>query len=269
MNTKYNRIIICFLITLQILSSSVAWTRNRNAKDSTAINRRFFAADDITPHIDPFKPKQLIVPLTLAIAGSAIAAIPALHRGVDVELRDAVLRADMGRTKVDDYTQFAPIVAVYGLNICGVRGRHNFRDLTVMMATASLMGGTVLYGLKYGLGVTRPDGSARNSFPSGHTTIAFMGAEFLRQEYKDVSPWYGVAGYVVAGATGAMRIYNNRHWLSDVVAGAAIGILSAKAAYWIYPSMRRWLFPNSRNTRALVLPYYDGRSFGVGLCATF
>lgn len=232
--------------------------------------KKTFLADNCTRQTHPFKPTQLIAPLTLAVAGVAITAIPALHRGVDVSLRDAVLRADMRKSSVDDYLQFAPIVGVYGLNVCGVRGLHNYRDLTVMMATSSLITGAMVYGLKYSARVLRPDGSTYNSFPSGHTAIAFMGAEFLRQEYKHLSPWYGVAGYLVAGATGAMRIYNNRHWMSDVLAGAAFGILGAKIAYWIYPSMRRWLFPDKGDRRAMmVLPYYNGRSVGVGLCAIF
>jgi membrane-associated phospholipid phosphatase len=55
------------------------------------------------------------------------------------------------------------------------------------------------------------------------------------QEYKDVSIWYGISGYVVATGTGFFRMYNDRHWLTDVAAGAGIGILCTKTAYWLYP----------------------------------
>ena len=48
------------------------------------------------------------------------------------------------------------------------------------------------------------------------------------QEYKDVSVWYGISGYIVATGTGFFRIYNNKHWLTDVAAGAGIGILIDK-----------------------------------------
>jgi membrane-associated phospholipid phosphatase len=55
-----------------------------------------------------------------------------------------------------------------------------------------------------------------------------MCAEFMHQEYKDQSVWYSIAGYTAATATGVLRMYNVRHWFSDVVAGAGIGILGTK-----------------------------------------
>ena len=95
--------------------------------------------------------------------------------------------------------------------------------------------GSSVYALKNITKIERPDGSSNNSFPSGHTATAFAGAEFLWQEYKDVNIWYGITGYAVATGTGIFRIYNARHWLSDVVMGAGIGILTTKIAYWIFP----------------------------------
>jgi hypothetical protein len=96
-----------------------------------------------------------------------------------------------------------------------------------------------------------------------------MGAEFLYQEYKDVSIWYGVAGYVVATGTGLFRMYNHRHWLTDVAAGAGIGILSTKIAYWIYPLIKRRIFKNKENTNGIVMPFYNRREYGLGLTITF
>ena len=89
------------------------------------------------------------------------------------------------------------------------------------------MGGTVNI-LKQTGNIERPDGTSKNSFSSGHTATAFMGAEFLYQEYKDISDWHDITGYIVATGTGMFRMYNNRHWLTDVAAGAGIGILSTK-----------------------------------------
>jgi membrane-associated phospholipid phosphatase len=114
----------------------------------------------------------------------------------------------------------------------------------------------------------RPDGSNRLSFPSGHTACAFMSAEFLRQEYKDVSPWYGIAGYAAAAGTGFLRMYNNKHWLSDVVAGAGVGIISTRLSYWIYPVIKKKLFKD-KDVHTLVMPMYQQGSLGVGLVHHF
>nr|WP_244825042.1 phosphatase PAP2 family protein [Carboxylicivirga mesophila] len=119
----------------------------------------------------------------------------------------------------------------------GIEGRHKLLEQTILLSIASGITALTVNSLKYSTKVLRPDGTSYNSFPSGHTAIAFMGAEFLWQEYKHHSIWYGIGGYSVASATGLFRIYNDRHWFGDVIAGAGIGMLSAKFAYWLYPQI--------------------------------
>jgi len=133
---------------------------------------------------------------------------------------------------LDNYLQFAPALVVYGLNACGIKGKSNFKDRTVSLGGAFLITGLTVTALKNITHIERPDGSNFKSFPSGHTATAFMTAEYLRQEYKDVSPWIPVAGYAAAVATGYMRLYNNKHWASDVFAGAAIGVLTTQFTYY-------------------------------------
>lgn len=168
------------------------------------------------------------------------------------------------KTKVDNYLKSAPMVAVYALNLAGIHGKHNFRDRTLILGISALLMTSSVGVLKNSTHILRPDGSTYNSFPSGHTATAFMGAEFMRQEYKDVSPWYGVAGYAVATTTGICRLYNNRHWVSDVVTGAGIGILSTKAAYWAYPRIQKLFKPKTTMT-TMVMPTYSAEWKTVGL----
>jgi len=170
--------------------------------------------------------------------------------------------------KVDEYSQYAPMAAVYGLNLCGVKGKHGIVDRTIMLAMSYATMGILVNTMKFSFKEKRPDGNARNSFPSGHTATAFMGAEFLYKEYKDVSPWIGYVGYAVAATTGYLRIYNNRHYINDVIAGACIGIASVKLAYWLYPKcFKRSKCYNTLNVAGL--PYYYPGEWGVNICVQF
>ncbi|MBO9731149.1 MAG: phosphatase PAP2 family protein [Chitinophaga sp.] len=174
------------------------------------------------------------------------------------------------RTHIDNYLQYSPIAAVYILNAAGIHGKHNFRDRTIILGISALLTAGSVEGIKHWTHEERPDGSDFLSFPSGHTATAFASAEFLRQEYKDVSPWYGVAGYAAATATGALRMYNNKHWLSDVVAGAGMGILGTKAAYWVYPWIQRKFFKEgNRPADKVVMPYYNPQFHSAGLSFIF
>ncbi len=160
-------------------------------------------------------------------------------------------------TKTDNYLQFSPAAAVYGLNATGLKGKNNFRDRTMIYVMANTIMEIMVYTGKTTTLRLRPDGSANTSFPSGHTATAFVGAEFFYQEYKDVSPWYGIAGYTLATTTGALRMYNNKHWFSDVVAGASVGIISTKLSYLAYPTIERFLFKKGTMNTVLVPTYQN------------
>ncbi len=171
-------------------------------------------------------------------------------------------------SKIDNYLQYSPAFSVYALNALGVKGKNNFRDRTIIYGLSTIITTAIVTPLKHFTKEQRPDGSGLNSFPSGHTATAFAAAEFMRQEYKDVSPWYGIAGYAAATATAVLRLYNNKHWVGDVVAGAGIGIISTKLAYWIYPSIQRKLFKN-KSMNTMILPYYQSGGGGVAMVYKF
>src|SRR6187399_2810113 len=109
------------------------------------------------------------------------------------------------KVSVDDFSQYLPALSVYGLNLLNIKGKNNFKDRTTILATSYFIMSAVVLSTKAISKVERPDGSSNNSFPSGHTATAFMGAEFVWQEYKDVSVWYGITAYTVAAGTGIFR----------------------------------------------------------------
>ena len=134
---------------------------------------------------------------------------------------------------LDNYTQFAPAAVMVGMKAAGVESRSSWGRMLLSDAfSVALMAGTV-QGLKNTTNVMRPDGSDNHSFPSGHTATAFMTATMLNKEYGYKSPWIGVGAYSVATATGLMRMANNKHWLSDVLVGAGIGIMATEFGYWL------------------------------------
>ena len=171
------------------------------------------------------------------------------------------------KTSIDDYTQFFGPAMVVGLKLGGYEGRSDWPRLLASAGMSYAIMAGFVNGIKYTAKEMRPDGSTANSWPSGHTATAFVGATLLHKEYGLTrSPWWSVAGYGVATATGVMRVLNNRHWISDIMSGAGIGIMSTELGYALCDLMfrgkgllRNDLALDSQN------PSFFSISMGVGL----
>jgi hypothetical protein len=167
------------------------------------------------------------------------------------------------RYRADDYLQHSPIVMVYGLNWLGVKGKNDFANRTAILIKSELMVGILTFSLKRITAVPRPDTKELTSFPSGHTAQAFAAATFMAREYGHKSIWYSIGAYTVATGVGAMRVMNNRHWISDVMVGAGIGILSTNLAYLTH--QYRWGKKNKSGGETTVIPSYDGQTGMVNI----
>ena len=250
------------LYLLVLLSTSILIAQN-NVVDT------IFVQDSVKNL--KFNYKQLIIPT--ALIGYGLIGIESDQiKNFNSEVQEEVTEHIDDKVTIDDFAQYAPAAAVYALNAFGDKGKNNLRDRSIILASSYLMMSVTVLALKSTTKVERPDGSSNNSFPSGHTATAFAGAEFLWQEYKDKSIWYGISGYLVAAGTGAFRIINNRHWFTDVAAGAGIGILSTKAAYWMYPFLNKKVFTKKEKENkgtTLIIPYYNGNELGSNLVIQF
>jgi membrane-associated phospholipid phosphatase len=181
---------------------------------------------------------QWVVPITAFATAAAFVDNHTLTTWRET-VQDGLSQHGRNKTAIDNYIQYLPMVAGYGFDFVGVHSRHNFVDRTLLLAVGYSIFGLTNYTAKQLFKEQRPDTGARNSFPSGHTGTAVLGAEYLRREYWDTNRWLAISGYIVAAGVGYMRIYNDRHWVNDVFGGAALGYLSISAAYWLYPTLFR------------------------------
>lgn len=192
--------------------------------------------------------------------------IPFIASGLIIKKRNSDFRTLRNRFKpafhqqYDNYTQYVPLAAAWGLKLAGVEGRSSWKELTVSnVFSAALMAGFV-NALKYTTKETRPDNSANNSFPSGHTATAFMCATILHKEYGMISPWYSIGGYTLAGLTGITRQLNNRHWIGDVLVGAGIGMISTDLGYFLSDLIFKRKYADTWNSK-VDYGRYDAPSF--------
>ncbi|MDB5154566.1 MAG: superfamily protein, partial [Mucilaginibacter sp.] len=241
---------------------------NAQVTDSTkksipdTIKKDLLTAPDTVKRLHS-KPYALVIPAALIAYGASSFVIHPIRR-FDYYIHSEVEKTGPNfNTKAESYFQFAPIVMVYGLNLIGVSGKNTFIDRTALLGlSGGIFGvsGLITKKLTHRL---RPNRADYLSFPSGHTGIAFMGAEFLAQEYSDKSPVYTVLGYTFAVTTGVFRMYNRDHWFSDVVAGAGFGVLSTKAAYLIYPYLRNKLTHKGKQGKStMIMPTYQNGTPG-------
>ncbi|WP_162996491.1 phosphatase PAP2 family protein [Mucilaginibacter celer] len=242
--------------------------RDSLQKDSA---RNILTLPDTVKHLQSKIPSY--IPPAAFVAYGLLSLKVKVVRNLDYSVRDDLNKDHPGfHTNVDNYLQYAPIISVYGLNALGIHGKNTFIDRTMLLVLSEAIFAGTTFGLKRVTHRMRPDGSNNLSFPSGHTGNAFVSAEFMAQEYGERSPIYGGVGYAFATTTAILRVYNNKHWFSDIIAGAGFGILSTKAAYYLYPLIRNSVFRGGnekKNNSSFLLPTYQDGRFGLTFAKSF
>ncbi|MEK7265208.1 MAG: phosphatase PAP2 family protein [Pseudomonadota bacterium] len=147
---------------------------------------------------------------------------------------------------VGEYTLVAA-----ALGIPAIKG-----DLQGDLQAAGSIGAAMLVttGLKETISRTRPDGSDDKSFPSVHTSTSFAAAATLTNRYG----WkVGLPAHALAAFVGASRVEANRHFVTDVLAGAVIGELSG------------FLITNRFDDDVMILPWADSHGAGIVIAGRF
>jgi membrane-associated phospholipid phosphatase len=169
-------------------------------------------------------PAALITTGALGISGEFVISNPEIKEEHDEHFATF-------HTNIDDYLQYAPIVAGYAMLINNPQ--HSFWKYTEKVVLAEVITNGLVYSTKNITKVPRPDTGVPTSFPSGHTAQAFAGATIFCDEFAQHNTLLAISAYTSASIVGVLRVLNNRHWASDVIAGAGFGILSAKLSEWI------------------------------------
>lgn len=167
--------------------------------------------------------------------------------------------------KFDDYLQYSPAAAMVIMKACGYKSRTSWGRMLVSDAFSAAIMAALVNGTKYSVRRLRPDGTSRNSFPSGHTATSFMVATMFHKEYGWRSPWLSFGAYTLATVTGISRIINDRHWASDVAAGAVFGIVSTQLGYFIADKIFKDRYISSEWQKPVIAWDYDRRYYDVGI----
>jgi hypothetical protein len=179
--------------------------------------------------------KKSIIPLVSGITALSINQLP-LKKNIQTTIRNPF---NDYTTSLDDYIQYVPIVLMYSADVYKLKAEHSVWNQTKYLFLSEITTGGIIQILKHSFKIERPDQSANNSFPSGHTAQAFVAAQVLHNEFKNTQPLLAYSGYLFAVSTGTLRIVNNDHWLPDVLMAASISMLVTNLVYHFEP-LKNW-----------------------------
>lgn len=202
---------------------------------------------------------HFILPATLITSGIVLKNA-LLNKNLQGNFR-TILGTDF-HTKADNFLQYGAALQIYGGRYLGLKPKNDLLHQTINITISNAIMGGIVQTMKHTFKEERPDGSDQLSFPSGHTATAFTNASLLFYEYKDADIWYASSGFLFATTTGFLRIANNKHYTSDVLAGAGIGIgVGLAVSYW---SPFKSITFGKNKTHALIYPQI-GTNNGIGL----
>jgi len=166
-------------------------------------------------------------------------------------------------SSADDYLRYGPIALGVGMNIAGLKSEHKIVGQAARLVSSYILMDAVVNNTKKITKHLRPSGDAYNSFPSQHTAQAFCAARFLDKEFGKQYPVIRWLGYSMAIGTGTMRVMNDAHWVSDVLVGACVGVLSVDLTYWVFDKVK------SKHKSLVITPIASHKNYGFNLVYRF
>ncbi len=204
--------------------------------------------------------KQSIVPLSLIASGLIVNYSTGVFGKKNLQ-ENIQNKFPNFNNDLDDFLLFVPAITMYTADLLKVSSKNDAFTQTKYLLIAGIANNIITFGLKKITDEERPNGEP-NSFPSGHTSNAFVMATVLFHEFKDSSPVLAYSGFVFAATTGALRVLNNHHWVSDVLVGAGIGILIVDLVYRFEP-LKNWNPFKNKKMNAIIFPTIMDNKFGL------
>ena len=208
--------------------------------------------------------KKAALPLGLIVGGSLLSDSK-LEKDFQSFVRKQT--GDDFLYRADDYTRFVPIAELYLADIAGIKAKNHWFDQSKNLFIAGYATDWITFKLKDWIFKRRPTGRQDNSFPSGHTSFAFMGSSVLYHEFKDTSTALAYSGYFFAATTGGFRVANNEHFISDVLVGAGIAMLITELVYYFDPIIP-WN-PFKKTKGVTLFPTMDEQHYGFSFSMQF
>ena len=250
------KLLFTYLFLLSFLSFS----------QSDSLKKRYSKINWTTHNLN--NPKQELWKSTLLPVGLSLTSLALNQKTTKLNLQNQVLKPFNGYTnRIDDYIQFAPIGIMYSADLFKFKAEHSVWNQTKLLFMSELTTGIIVLSLKYGLKYERPDKSSFTSYPSGHTSLAFVGSQVLYNEFKNTNKVLAYSGYLFSVPTGALRVINNKHWVPDVLLGAGVGILVTNLIYHFEP-LKNWtpkLFTKNKDVTFHARPTISDEFVGLNL----
>jgi membrane-associated phospholipid phosphatase len=275
MRMKLHFVFIGLLATLTARSQSADTTKAMLPADSTKVT---VGAIDERKFKTRF-PKDFIAGAALIGYGLTTIKDNGIYSSFDAR-RDVQKFLGGANSKIDNLLVFAPYLEFAGLLAFKVKCRNDLVNTSLLILKSELIMAAVIFGGKFVLKQERPysyydtektdeerakekaeGANAFQSLPSGHTSQAFVAAAIVNKEFRYKSPWPGIAAYSLASSVALYRMINDKHWQSDVLVGAGIGILSVNLAYATHRF--KW-----GNKSICAVPTF-GKQSGIMLVANF
>ncbi len=226
---------ICCLILILLLINGISSAQDASVPDSISLS---LPDEPVNKAGKYFRPKAVILPATLMLYGCLKPVIPEIQKADEKIWNNVMANHPDFKTKADDYLMWAPTASLYIMDAFGVKTKNKFYEHLIIDAGSIVVTGGIGFVMRKISGNIEEYNTHDTRFPSGHTANAFRGAEIVFQELKGTHPWLSYSGYVFATTVGVLRIYNKTHLLTEVLAGAGLGILSTKLTYMVFDKIK-------------------------------